>query len=89
MGKIVFAMAAIGVSFALIVYREQVGDMFGEAEWMKKVGGVYNVIIICAILLFFWGVAALTGTERNFFEPLLMLIPGYNPTPPPDPTYIF
>ncbi|MBI2524239.1 hypothetical protein HYW11_03450, partial [Candidatus Peregrinibacteria bacterium] len=47
-----------------------------EAEWMKKVGGVYNVITITAIFIFFWSLATLTGTTNIFLKPLTFLLPG-------------
>ena len=52
------------------------GDTIGEADWMRKVGGVYNVIVIAAIFLFFWSLAVLTGTTNIFLKPLTFLIPG-------------
>ncbi|TSC57774.1 MAG: hypothetical protein Greene041619_939 [Candidatus Peregrinibacteria bacterium Greene0416_19] len=63
-------------SFFLIKYREQAGDMIGEADWMRRVGGVYNLLIFVAVFLFFFGVAGLTGTTDFFFGWLKYLIPG-------------
>lgn len=63
-------------SFFLLRYREAIGDMFGEAEWMRKIGGVYNVVVIISIVLFFWCLAELTGTTHILFSPLLWLVPG-------------
>ena len=60
----------------MIRYRQQVGDMMGEAEWMRKIGGVYNVVILIAIILFFWCIAELTGTTDILFLPFTYLIPG-------------
>lgn len=73
-----FFLPIIGIvtSFLLVKYRERMGDIVGEAEWMQKVGGVYNVIVITAIFLFFWSLAALTGTTSIFLKPLTFLIPG-------------
>ena len=62
--------------FFLIYYREGVGDLFGEADWMKHVGGVYNVIVIAAVIIFFWALAEATGTTALLFSPLKGLIPG-------------
>lgn len=75
-------------SLFLLKYRERVGEMLGEAEWMQKVGGVYNVVIIIAILLFFWSVAALTGTTDILFRPLIHLIPGLQPAEQPTDGFI-
>ena len=76
-------LSLIGIvgSFFLIKYREVIGNTMGEAAWMSKVGGVYNVVIIVAVCLFFWSVATLTGTSDIFFQPLLWLIPGAKKAP--------
>ncbi len=65
-------LSIVGIisSILLIKYRERVGDNIGEADWMLKVGGVYNFIIIFAIFLFFWSIAYLTGTTDFLFAPL-------------------
>lgn len=63
-------------SLYLLKYREKVGDMIGEADWMNKVGGIYNLVIIFALFLFFWSIAVLTGTQEIFLKPLLLLLPG-------------
>ena len=60
----------------MIKYREQIGDSLGDAEWMRYVGGVYNFIIILAIFLFFWSIAALTGTQHILFAPLTWFFSG-------------
>lgn len=62
----------------MLKYREYIGNFMGEAEWMNKVGGVYNVVIFAAIFIFFWSLASLTGTSDILFRPLLWLIPGVN-----------
>ena len=61
---------------AVIKYREAVGDLFGDAEWTKYVGGPYNMAIIVGILLFFFSLAKMTGTTDFFLNPLKFLIPG-------------
>lgn len=71
-----FKLCAMGIAVALIKYRERVGDMLGEAEWMRYVGGVYNFVVIIAIFIFFWSVASLTGTQKIFFAPLYWLVGG-------------
>ncbi len=73
--KILAILMIVG-SFLMIKYRERVGDVFGEPEWAAKVGGVYNVVIIAAAILFFWGVAELTGTTGVLFAPFLNALPG-------------
>lgn len=69
--------------FAMIYYREAIGDMIGEADWMRKVGGVYIVVIIVALLIFFWTLAELTGTTSILFAPLRYLSPAFWPTAEP------
>ncbi|MDD4319376.1 MAG: hypothetical protein PHW10_03575 [Candidatus Peribacteraceae bacterium] len=73
-----YFLSIIGIigAYFLLRYRERVGDLIGEADWMNKVGGVYNLIIFCAVLLFFWSIAELTGTTDALFSPLLYLFPG-------------
>ena len=78
MGYILPIIGIVG-SFFLLKYREAIGNIMGEAEWMRKVGGVYNVVIIVAIFIFFWSLAELTGTTQILFSPLLWLIPGLHP----------
>ena len=76
------ALSFIGIvaSFLLVKYRERMGEITGEAEWMRKFGGVYNVIVITAIFIFFWSLAALTGTTNIFLKPITWILPGsHNP----------
>lgn len=75
--NIFLGLLGIVGSFFIIKYRERIGDMTGDPAWAAKVGGVYNVLIIVGVLIFFWGVATMTGTSDVFFRPLLYLIPGY------------
>lgn len=64
-------LLGIIASVGLVIKREAVGDLFGEAEWMQKVGGVYNVVIACAIFIFFWSLAYMTGTLDVLFSPIV------------------
>ena len=79
-----FLLIATGLigPFLLIRYREAVGDMIGEADWMRKVGGVYKVVLIVALVLFFWTLAELTGTTTVLFGPLRNFLPGLQPQAP-------
>ena len=63
-------------SFLLMKYRERIGDVIGEAEWMRKIGGVYYVIVYAALLIFFWSLAELTGTTDIFLKPLMLSLPS-------------
>jgi hypothetical protein len=73
---IVLAILGIALSFCMLKWREAIGNMMGEATWMSKVGGVYNVVILIAIFIFFWSLAELTNTTQFLFAPLRFLIPG-------------
>jgi len=81
--RIILSLVGIVGSFFMLKYREQVGDMFGEAEWMRKVGGVYNVVIFASAFVFIWSIAELTGTTSFFFGWFLNLLPGLGSAPEP------
>ncbi len=78
----ILPIVGIVASFFLLRYRERVGDMIGEAEWMKKVGGVYIVVAAFAVFLFFWCLAELTGTNEVLFGGIRKAIPGFAPLNP-------
>lgn len=67
-GGIIFA-------FILIKYREQIGDVFGDPEWMRAIGGIYYVIVYIAIFIIFWSISVMTGTTEILFKPFLWLFP--------------
>jgi heme/copper-type cytochrome/quinol oxidase subunit 2 len=69
-------LCAMVVAGFMIKYRERIGDTVGNADWMKYVGGVYNLIVISAVFIFFWSIASLTGTTDIFFAPLFFLVGG-------------
>ncbi len=70
------AILGIILSILMLKYREKLGDFAGEADWMKYVGGIYNVVIIIALFCFLWSISVLTGTTDLLFEPFLYLFPG-------------
>lgn len=82
-----YLLIAIGMvgPFFMIRYRERLGDMVGEAEWMKKLGGVYMVIVIVALIIFFWSLAELTGTTSLLFTPVKYLFPTAQSLPRASP----
>ena len=82
--KYVLAIIGIIAAFFLLKYRQRIGDEIGEADWMLKVGGVYNCIIILSIFIFFWSFTTLTGTADFFFGWIRYLIPGLNRSQPVD-----
>lgn len=69
-------MLGIVGSFFMLRYREQVGDIFGQADWMNKIGGVQVFVTLLAIFIFFWSIGTLTGTTELLFTPILWLFPG-------------
>lgn len=77
-------LGLIGIALALVILkeREKIGDMIGEAAWMRKVGGVYNMLIVIAVILFLWSIAEMTGTTTVLFAPLKFIIPGARQMPP-------
>jgi len=70
-------LAVIGLilTFFIIKKRETIGNSLGEYEWMRYVGGIYGVVVIVAILIFFWSLATLTGTQDFFFTPIRLFFP--------------
>lgn len=71
-----FKICAMIIACLMLKYRERMGDLIGDAEWMKYVGGVYNLVIIVSIFIFFWAIASLTGTEEIFFFPFYIIMGG-------------
>jgi Na+-driven multidrug efflux pump len=67
----------IGIIFGvlLIIYRERVGDFFGQPDWATKVGGIYNVVIFVGVFMFFWSLAAMTNTTDLLFAPFFAIFP--------------
>lgn len=72
----ILPIIGIVFSFYLVYKRQMFGDMIGEADWMLKVGGVYNLMVIVGVLIFLWSIAELTGTTDILFLPVLWLLPG-------------
>ncbi len=71
----VYPILGIVFAFILIKYREQIGDTFGDPDWMSPLGGVYFFIVYIAIFIIFWSIASLTGTTGILFKPFLWLFP--------------
>lgn len=66
----IIAIILIAGSFFALKYRERVSEMIGDPEWASSIGGVYNLILIGSIVMFFWGVAILTNTMDFLLEPI-------------------
>ena len=72
--SVILSLIGIVASYFMVKKRDAVADTIGEAEWMRKIGGVHLCVVYCAILLFFWSVAALTGTQDVFLAPIKLLL---------------
>lgn len=72
-----FLIPVLGIAFAILIikYREQIGDVFGDPDWMRPLGGVYFVIVYIAIFIIFWSIAYATGTTGILFKPFLWIFP--------------
>ncbi len=84
MGGVIVDLAFIAGGVAVIIYRESVGNMLGDADWMKYVGGPYSLAIIIGIFAFFYGLADITGTTGLLFAPVrgLFSLGGSASAPP-------
>ncbi len=69
-------LGGIVLAFLIVRFREAIGNIVGEADWMRKVGGVYNLMIIVALVLFFWCLAELTNSTSLLFGPVKDLFPN-------------
>ena len=69
--NILLGLLGIIFSFLMIHKREMFGNMFGETEWMTKVGGIYYVIVYVAIFIFIFSVAMMFGLTGSIFEAML------------------
>ena len=74
--KYILSILGIILSILMLKYREIVGDMLGEADWMRAVGGIYTLVVFLAIVIFLWSLAELTGTTDILLAPLVNLLPG-------------
>lgn len=70
-------LGIIGIIFAsvLVKFREQVGEMLGEPEWAEKIGGIYNLVVLIAVAMYFWSISYMTNTQDIFFAPLMYILP--------------
>jgi hypothetical protein len=66
------------LSVFLIVQREMIGDILGEPNWAKAIGGIYSVVVYLALIIFLWSLAELTGSTRVMFHFLTYIIAGQN-----------
>ena len=88
MSEYLFPLLGIAFAFVLIKYREPIGDVFGDPEWVRTLGGIHYVIVYIAIFIIIWSVAELTGTTSVLFRPLLFLFPTVgNSSDQPDLNY--
>ncbi len=71
--RIIIGLIGIAFSVYMVMKREMFGDMFGDPDWAQKVGGIYNVMILCALFVFFWSLAYMTGTIGVLLSPIVGL----------------
>ncbi len=81
-----FAVIGFVLTYFIIRNRESIGDSLGDQEWMRPLGGIYGVIVIVAILIFFWSLATITGTQEFFFTPVRWILPFAFKQEVPEPT---
>lgn len=72
---IFFGLIGILFGYAIIRYREPIGNSIGDPEWASKIGGIFNLLIIVGIFIFFWSLAYMTGTLGILFLPIVSLFP--------------
>jgi hypothetical protein len=82
--RVFLSILGIVGGFLMIKFRKEVGDNFAEADWMAKLGGMNNVVVLLGVLAVFFGIAAATDTLDFFLAPVLYIIPGG--IKPPEPT---
>jgi heme/copper-type cytochrome/quinol oxidase subunit 2 len=63
-----FGLIGIVVSILMLKYRERFGDLFGEAEWMQKIGGIYLVVVYAAIIIFIISFSVMFGLSGPIIE---------------------
>lgn len=72
--RILLGLIGIVLSFLLIVYRVQINHFMGGIEWAERKfgpGGSYTVLVIVALLLFFFSLMYMT----NSFEVIFGVLP--------------
>ena len=75
--NIVYGICLIGISILMLIYRENVGRMMPDADWMRYTGGRYGLTVLIGIFCFFWGISVMTGMTGILFRPLLWILsPG-------------
>ena len=65
--NIVYGLLGLGFAYLLVRYREFIGDILGNMEWAKWVGGIYNVIVMVAIILAIFSLLFIFGLEEQLF----------------------
>lgn len=71
--RILLGLIGIVLSFLLIVYRVQINHFMGGIEWAERKfgpGGSYTVLVIVALLLFFFSLMYMTDSFGVIFGAL-------------------
>lgn len=74
--KYIFAIMGLFLSFGIIKWREDLGNSMGNMTWMRYFGGPYVFMVLVGVIMFFWSLATITGTEDIFLAPIIFLVPG-------------
>ncbi|MBU0458902.1 hypothetical protein KJ652_04595 [Patescibacteria group bacterium] len=61
MGQFFLGLFGAILSMLALKYRRAVGDMFGETEFVSKVGGIYNLVIMVATFAFMYSLLVMFG----------------------------
>lgn len=70
MGQTLLGLVILALAIVMIRYRRIVGDMCGNAQWMLKVGGIHNLVIIVAIFMVLLSLLMIFHLTDVFFVPL-------------------
>jgi len=77
MGHFFLGLLGVICSFMVLKYRRALGDMIGDADWMAKIGGVFNIVIIIGVLAFFWSLAVMFNFTDMIIAPIVGIF-GFN-----------
>lgn len=79
--RYVLSIIGIILAFFMVKKRESLGDMLGDPEWSSGIGGIYNLIVVAALFIFFWSIATITGTTDILFYYVFRLFSVGRSTP--------
>ena len=65
--NVIYGLLGLGFSYLLVKYRRYIGDAMGNMQWTKWVGGIYNVIVIVAVIVAIFSLLFMFGLEESLF----------------------